>query len=29
MAPYGGHLLKTSLSEQDEQELAHDLGGTA
>ena len=29
MAPYGGHLLKTSLSEQDEKELAHDLGGTA
>jgi uncharacterized membrane protein len=24
MAPYGGHLLKTSLSEQDEKELAHD-----
>lgn len=28
MAPYGGRLLKTSLSEQDEQELAHDLGET-
>jgi uncharacterized membrane protein len=26
LAPYGGQLLKTSLSEQDEQELAHDLG---
>ena len=26
MAPYGGQLLKTSLSEQDEKELAHDLG---
>jgi uncharacterized membrane protein len=26
MAPYGGHLLKTSLSEQDQKELAHDLG---
>ena len=26
MAPYGGHLLKTSLSEQDEKELADDLG---
>jgi len=25
MAPYGGQLLKTSLSEQDEKELAHDL----
>jgi uncharacterized membrane protein len=24
MAPYGGHLLKTSLSEQDQKELAHD-----
>ena len=29
MAPFGGHLLKTSLSEQDEKELAHDLGATA
>ncbi len=26
MAPYGGTLLKTSLSEADERELAHDLG---
>jgi uncharacterized membrane protein len=28
MAPYGGTLLKTSLSEADERELAHDLSGT-
>jgi len=28
MAPYGGQLLKTSLSEADEKELAHDLGET-
>jgi uncharacterized membrane protein len=27
MSPYGGRLLKTSLSEQDEKDLAHDLGG--
>ena len=26
MRPYGGRLLKTSLSEEDEKELAHDLG---
>ena len=25
MSPFGGQLLKTSLSEQDEKELAHDL----
>jgi len=29
MAPYGGTLLKTSLSEADEQELAHDLNPNA
>lgn len=29
MAPYGGTLLKTSLSEDDERELAHDLGAPA
>ena len=29
MAPYGGTLLKTSLSEADERELAHDLGAPA
>ena len=29
MAPYGGTLLKTSLSEADERELAHDLNSTA
>jgi uncharacterized membrane protein len=29
MARFGGTLLKTSLSEADEQELAHDLGGPA
>ena len=29
MAPFGGTLLKTSLSEADEKELAHDLGGSA
>jgi uncharacterized membrane protein len=28
MAPYGGTLLKTSLSEADERELAHDLSAT-
>src|SRR6478609_4372549 len=28
MAPYGGTLLKTSLSEADERELAHDLAAT-
>ena len=27
MAPFGGSLLKTSLSEEDERELAHDLAG--
>lgn len=27
MAPYGGTLLKTSLSEEDEKELAHELAG--
>ena len=26
MKQYGGQLLKTSLSEDDEKELAHDLG---
>ena len=29
MAPYGGTLLKTSLSEADERELAHDLSDPA
>ena len=29
MAPNGGHLLKTSLSEEGEKELAHDLNETA
>ena len=29
MAPYGGTLLKTSLSEADERELGHDLNPTA
>ena len=29
MAPYGGTLLKTSLSEADERELAHDLSATS
>jgi uncharacterized membrane protein len=29
MAPHGGTLLKTSLSEADERELAHDLSDTA
>jgi hypothetical protein len=29
MAPYGGTLLKTSLSEADERELAHDLATPA
>jgi len=29
MAPYGGTLLKTSLSEADERELAHDLSAPA
>ena len=28
MAPYGGQLLRTTLSEQDEKRLAHDLGDT-
>ena len=27
MKPYGGQVLKTSLSAEDEKELAHDLGG--
>ena len=27
MKPYGGQVLKTSLSEEDEKELAHELGG--
>jgi uncharacterized membrane protein len=27
MAPFGGQVLKTSLSEEDERELAHDLSG--
>ena len=26
MRPFGGELLKTSLSEEDEKELAHELG---
>jgi uncharacterized membrane protein len=26
MKPFGGTLLKTSLSEEDEKELAHELG---
>jgi uncharacterized membrane protein len=29
MAPYGGTLVKTSLSEADERELAHDLNPAA
>lgn len=29
MQPFGGTLLKTSLSEDDEKELAHDLGSTS
>ena len=29
MKPYGGTLLKTSLSTEDERELAHELGGEA
>ena len=29
MKPYGGSLLKTSLSEEDEKELAHELGQDA
>ena len=29
MAPYGGTVLKTSLSEADERELAHDLNPAA
>lgn len=29
MKPFGGNLLKTSLSTEDEQELAHELGGEA
>ncbi len=29
MQPFGGELLKTSLSEESERELAHDLTGTA
>lgn len=29
MAPYGGKVLKTSLSEEDEKELAHELSGTS
>ena len=29
MGPFGGQLLKTSLSEEDEKELAHDLGGSS
>ena len=28
MKPYGGTLLKTSLSDEDEKELAHELGAT-
>src|SRR6478752_905953 len=28
MKPFGGNLLKTSLSEEDEKELAHELGET-
>ena len=28
MAPHGGTLLKTSMSEADERELAHDLSAT-
>jgi uncharacterized membrane protein len=27
MRPFGGQLLKTSLSAEDEKELAHDLAG--
>ena len=29
MRPYGRTLLKTSLSEEDEKELAHELGDAA
>ena len=29
LAPFGGTVLKTSLSEQDEKELAEELGGPA